>query len=99
MTELLRERDHWLTDKEKQEIIRYHFDHPLNGYRRLTTILDRMIGQCWEAPPGGIITAPSRCQRQVPLAFGHNALKPGGLGAEPPRTPSICFVVHLRSLT
>ena len=23
--------------------------------------------------------------RQVPLAFGHNAINPGGLGAEPPR--------------
>jgi hypothetical protein len=27
MTELLQERDHWLTDKEKQAIIQYHFDH------------------------------------------------------------------------
>ena len=27
----------------------------------------------------------------MPLAFGHNAINPGGLGAEPPRTPRICF--------
>ena len=33
--------------------------------------------------------------RQVPLAFGHNAINPGGLGAEPPRTPSICLFIHL----
>ena len=28
------------------------------------------------------------CRRQVPLASGHNAINPGGLGAEPPRRPS-----------
>ena len=27
-------RDFWLLDCEKQAIIRYHFDHPLEGYRR-----------------------------------------------------------------
>ena len=33
--------------------------------------------------------------RQVPLAFGHNAINPGGLGAEPPRTPSIfCSFIY-----
>jgi len=29
-------RDHWLEESEKQAIIQYHFDHPLEGYRRLT---------------------------------------------------------------
>ena len=29
-------RDHWLTDSEKQAIIKFHYDHPLEGYRRLT---------------------------------------------------------------
>ena len=29
--------------------------------------------------------------RQVPLAFGHNALNPGGLGAEPPRRTASVF--------
>jgi hypothetical protein len=33
--------------------------------------------------------------RHLPLAFGHNAINPGGLGAEPPRTPSICLFIHL----
>ena len=32
-------RDHWLTDQEKQAIIQYHFDHPLNGYRRLICMM------------------------------------------------------------
>jgi transposase InsO family protein len=32
-------RDHWLLDDEKQAIIRYHFDHPLEGYRRLAFMM------------------------------------------------------------
>jgi putative transposase len=32
-------RDHWLEDWEKQAIIQFHFDHPLNGYRRLTYMM------------------------------------------------------------
>jgi transposase InsO family protein len=32
-------RDHWLLDWEKQAIIRYHFDHPLEGYRRLAFMM------------------------------------------------------------
>ena len=32
-------RDHWLLDEEKQAIIRYHFDHPLEGYRRLAFMM------------------------------------------------------------
>ena len=28
-------RDFWLTDFERQEIIKYYHDHPLEGYRRL----------------------------------------------------------------
>ena len=31
----------------------------------------------------------------LPLAFGHNAINPGGLGAEPSRTPSIlCLFIY-----
>ncbi len=29
-------RDNWLTDDEKQAIIKFHYEHPLEGYRRLT---------------------------------------------------------------
>lgn len=32
-------RDHWLTEEEKQAIIKFHFDNPLNGYRRLTYMM------------------------------------------------------------
>ena len=32
-------RDFWLMDWERQAIIRYHFDHPLEGYRRLAFMM------------------------------------------------------------
>ncbi len=32
-------RDHWLDEWEKQAIIKFHFDHPLDGYRRLTYMM------------------------------------------------------------
>ncbi len=32
-------RDHWLEDWEKQAIIRFHYEHPLDGYRRLAFML------------------------------------------------------------
>jgi putative transposase len=32
-------RDNWLLDDEKQAIIRFHFEHPLEGYRRLTYMM------------------------------------------------------------
>ena len=32
-------RDFWLEDWEKQAIIRFHFEHPLEGYRRLTFMM------------------------------------------------------------
>ena len=32
-------RDFWLDDWEKQAIIRYHYDHPLEGYRRLAFMM------------------------------------------------------------
>jgi putative transposase len=35
-------RDHWLTEDEKRKIIAFAYDHPLEGYRRLTfMMLDR----------------------------------------------------------
>jgi transposase InsO family protein len=40
-------RDHWLTDGEKQAIIRFYHEHPLNGYRRLTyMMLDADVVAC-----------------------------------------------------
>jgi transposase InsO family protein len=32
-------RDHWLEDWEKEAIIRFHYEHPLEGYRRLTFMM------------------------------------------------------------
>ena len=32
-------RDWWLEDWEKQAIVRFHLDHPLEGYRRLTYMM------------------------------------------------------------
>jgi putative transposase len=32
-------RDHWLTEAEKQAILKFHFEHPLEGYRRLTYMM------------------------------------------------------------
>ncbi len=32
-------RDHWLEDWEKQAIIKFYYDNPLNGYRRLTYMM------------------------------------------------------------
>jgi hypothetical protein len=34
---------------------------------------------------------------QVPLAFGHNAINPGGLGAQPPRRKASAFFLQLPS--
>src|SRR5262245_31435719 len=37
-------RDHWLEPWEKQAIIEFHYQYPLEGYRRLTfMMLDRAI--------------------------------------------------------
>jgi putative transposase len=32
-------RDHWLEDWEKQAILKFHFEHPLEGYRALTFMM------------------------------------------------------------
>ena len=32
-------RDHWLGTWEKEAILRFHYDHPLDGYRRLTYMM------------------------------------------------------------
>lgn len=32
-------RDHWLTEQEQQAILQFHFEHPLEGYRRLTYMM------------------------------------------------------------
>ena len=40
-------RDNWLTDDEKQAIIKFHYEHPLEGYRRLTwMMMDANVVAC-----------------------------------------------------
>jgi transposase InsO family protein len=40
-------RDHWLEDTEKQAIVNFHDQHPLEGYRRLTfMMLDADVVAC-----------------------------------------------------
>jgi hypothetical protein len=71
-------------------------------------VLDQRIGKCWETTPGGIITAPSRCRRQLQGAWRSRVSRPanatclwpqrdksGGLGGRAPKTHSICFFIHL----
>ena len=47
-------RDHWLEEWEKGAILKFYWEHPLDGYRRLTyKMLDADIrsGQCIECLP------------------------------------------------
>jgi hypothetical protein len=41
-------RDNWLRDDEKQAIIKFHFDHPLEGYRRLTYMMIDADSKNWK---------------------------------------------------
>jgi transposase InsO family protein len=75
-------RDWWLEEWEKQAILKFHFDHPLNGYRRLTfMMLDANI----------VAVSPSsvyRVLRKAGLMDRHN-VKPSrkGTGFEQPLQP------------
>jgi len=75
-------RDFWLLDEEKQAIIRYHFDHPLEGYRRLAfMMLDDDI----------VFVSPASVYRVLSGAdlLGRFAGKPSlkGTGFQQPGTP------------
>jgi hypothetical protein len=55
-------RDHWLEDWEKQAIVDFHHDNPLEGYRRLTYSRKKRTGYfsgSWLVLVGGS-TAPAR---------------------------------------
>lgn len=75
-------RDWWLEEWEKQAILKFHFDHPLEGYRRLTfMMLDANI----------VAVSPSsvyRVLRKAGLMDRQNA-KPSrkGTGFEQPLQP------------
>lgn len=75
-------RDHWLTDQEKQAILHFYDEHPLEGYRRLSfMMLDRDV----------VAVSPSSVYRvlsEAGLLKKHNS-KPSkkGKGFEQPLKP------------
>jgi putative transposase len=75
-------RDHWLNEWEKQAIIDFHFQHPLEGYRRLTYMM---------LDAGVVAAAPSTVYRFLKQAglIGRNHSKPSlkGTGFIQPTAP------------
>lgn len=75
-------RDHWLTQSEKQAIIQFHFENPLEGYRRLTyMMLDADV----------VAVSPASVYRVLKEAdlIGRRKNKPStkGDGFQQPETP------------
>jgi len=75
-------RDWWLTDGEKDAIIRFHHEHPLEGYRRLTfMMLDADV----------VAVSPTSVYRVLKKAGLMNRRHPGpskkGKGFTQPLTP------------
>ena len=66
-------REHWIEDWEKQAIINFHYEHPLDGYRRLTfMMLDRDI----------VAVCPGTVYRVLKFAglIGNRQVKPSKKG-------------------
>jgi putative transposase len=65
-------RDHWLTVAEKQAILDYEQQYPLEGYRRLTfMMLDDDVAAASPATVYRVLKAPDRLQRQaLSLQYG-----------------------------
>jgi transposase InsO family protein len=75
-------RDHWLEDTEKQAILNFHDQHPLEGYRRLTfMMLDADVVACSPASVYRILKGAGLLER-------HNS-KPSkkGTGFDQPVQP------------
>lgn len=75
-------RDHWLQDWERQAIIRFSFEYPLEGYRRLAfMMLDRDV----------VAVSPSSVYRVLKDAgrIGRSTAKPSkkGTGFQQPKKP------------
>jgi len=75
-------RDHWIEEWEKQAIIRFHHEYPLEGYRRLSfMMLDRDV----------VAVSPSsvyRVLREAGLLYKWNKNKSlKGTGFEAPKAP------------
>ena len=60
-------RDHWLTDAEKQAILDYERQYPLEGYRRLTfMMLDDDVAAASPATVYRVLKSADRLQRPSP---------------------------------
>ena len=60
-------RDHWLTDEEKQAILDYEREHPLEGYRRLTfMMLDDDVAAASPATVYRVLKSAGRLGRPSP---------------------------------
>ena len=75
-------RDHWLAEAEKQAIITFHQEHPLEGYRRLTfMMLDADVVACSPASVYRVLKAAGLLGRHK----GQPSVK--GQGFVPPLRP------------
>jgi transposase InsO family protein len=72
-------RDHWLTEAEKQAIVAFHQEHPLEGYRRLTfMMLDRDVVACSPASAYRVLKGAGLLGRHrgQPSSKGHGFVQP-----------------------
>ena len=76
-------RDHWLTDEEKQAIVQFHHDHPIEGYRRLTyMMIDANVAFASPATVWRILSREGLLKR-----FPHDPTAKKGEGFEQPLAP------------
>ena len=74
-------RDHWLEPWEKQAIVQFHFDHPVEGYRRLTyMMLDANVVAVSAASVYRVLKAAGLLQRwnRKPTRKGQGFVQPSG---------------------
>ena len=72
-------RDHWLQDAEKQAILDFHDQHPLEGYRRLTfMMLDADVAACSPASVYRVLKAAGLMDKHntKPSAKGTGFVQP-----------------------
>lgn len=67
-------RDHWLTNDEKNAIVNFHREHPLEGYRRLTyMMIDRDVVACAPASVYRVLSQKGLLSRWKPKASARGA--------------------------
>lgn len=60
-------RDHWLEDWEREAIVKFHLDHPLEGYRRLTfMMIDADVVACSPATVYRVLSRSGLLRRWKP---------------------------------